>query len=50
MLVLLFVALWFVLRDDLIAWCYFVLVVFRLFDLSLFGFVWFCLFPLPLGV
>ena len=67
-LVLLFVALWFILRGDLLYilpcdLCYFVLVFFSPFsfvitslgeervNLSAFRtFVWFCLFPLPLGV
>ena len=64
-LVLLFVALWFILRGDLF---YFVLVFFSPFSIAIislreeraylnafrtfvrFALVWFCLFPLPLGV
>ena len=63
-LVLLFVALWFIQRSDL---CYFVLVFFSPFSIAItslgeeranlsafrtfvrFVLVWFCLFPLPLG-
>ena len=69
-LVLLFVALWFILRDDLLCFplCYFVLEYFSPFSIAItslgeeranlrpfrtfvrFALVWFCLFPLPLGV
>ena len=69
--VLLFVALWFILRGDLflrLALCYYVLVFFSPFSIAItslgeetvnlsafrtfdqFALVWFCLFPLPLGV
>ena len=70
MLVFLFVALWFILRDDLLslALCYFVLIFFSPFGIVItphreeranlnafrtfvrFALVWFCLFPLPLGI
>ena len=70
MLVLLFAALWFILRGDLfcLTLCYFVLVFFSPFSIAItllgeeranlsafrtfvrFALVWFCLFPLPLGV
>ena len=70
MLVLLFVALWFILQGILfyIFLCYFILVFFSPFSIAItslgeertylnafhifvqFGLVWFCLFPLPLGV
>ena len=68
-LVLLFVALWFILRGNLFyVLCYFVLVFFSPFSIAItslgeertnlsafrtfvpFALVWFCLFPLPLGV
>ena len=69
-LVVLFVALWFILRGDLfcLTLCYFVLVFFSPFSIAItslgeeranlsasrtfvpFVLVWFCLFPLPLGV
>ena len=69
-LVLLFVALWFILQSDLfcLALCYFVLVFCSSFSIVItslgeeranlsafcmfvwFALVWFCLFPLPLGV
>ena len=70
MLVLLFVALWFILRGDVLrlALCYFVLVFYSISIIAItslgeenanlsafrtfvrFALVWFCLFPLPLGV
>ena len=69
MLVLLFVALWFILRGDLcLTFGYFVLVFFSPFSIATtslgeeranlsafctfvrFVLVWFCRFPLPLGV
>ena len=69
MLVLLFVALWFILRFVLcLTLCYFVLVFFSPFSITItslgeeranlsafrtfvrFVLVWFCRFPLPLGV
>ena len=69
-LVLLFVALWLILRGHLLcfALCYFVLVFFSPFSIAItslgeerahlsafrmfvrFALVWFCLFPLPLGI
>ena len=69
-LVLHFVALWFIVRGDClcIALCYFVLVFFSPFSIAItslgeesasigafrtfvrFALVWFCLFPLALGV
>ena len=69
-LILLFVALWFIRRGDLfyLTLCYFVLVFFSPFSIAItspgeerailsafrtfvrFVLVWFCLFPLPLGV
>ena len=66
MLVLLFVALWFILRGDLL--CHFVLVLFSLFSIAItslgeeranlsafrtfvrIALVWICRFPLPLWV
>ena len=66
MLVLLFVALRFILRDDVLCLtlCYFVLMCFSPFSITItslggkspfrtfvrFVLVWFCWFPLPLGV
>ena len=54
-LVLLFVALWFILRDDVFYVLPCVILVFSPFSIAFrtfvrFALVWFCLFPLPLGV
>ena len=65
-LVLFFVALWFILQGDFLCLtlCYFILVFFSPFGIAItslgeerafrtfvrFKLVWFCMFPLPLGV
>ena len=67
--VILFVALWFILRGELFyVWCYIVIVFFSPFSIAItslweeranlsafstlfrFALLWFCMFPLPLGV
>ena len=49
-LVLLFVALWFILRSDLFYVLPYVILFLRFFNPISIVLVWFCRFPLPLGV